>query len=312
MTLVWLAWLGCSRFLPALVEPSAPVACLGLTQAVDPARPLAHVELLARSPRRSEERRAELVAAGFQVDFVPFTISGVSGTNVVAHGPSVDPSSRRLLVGAHYDTVASTPGADDNASGVAVVLEAARALGPETEATFVWFDAEEPHQAEVGTDKRNYAFGSQAFVDQTKEQWDLALIVESVGYSCDDPRCQQMPAGVPESFPRDGRAIYWVVNRSARDWGRDIATYRQASADHAGWAVTIPGKGRSVPQSRFSDHAPFWDAGIDAAMLTDTALLRNPDYHRAGDVPAKVDGALLADVTRGVVAVVGAQTGRCP
>jgi hypothetical protein len=312
-----LSWWGCSRILPALVEPGAGTPCDALLAAVDAERPMASVRWLARSPRWSPERRAEvrqwlqteLEAAGFQVELVPFEINGVSGTNVVARGPS----GGHVLVGAHYDSVRGSPGADDNASGVAVVLEVARALGPSTEATFVWFDAEEPHPSTVGTDDRNFAFGSQAFVDShPAPPWSLALIVESVGYSCDAPGCQHLPGGVPASFPRDGTATYWVVNRSARDWGRDLATYRLASPDHGSYAVTIPGRGMSVRQSRFSDHAPFWDIGLDAALLTDTALLRNPHYHREGDTPEEVDGALLADVARGVVAVVGAETGRCP
>jgi Zn-dependent M28 family amino/carboxypeptidase len=309
--------MSCSRILPALVEPGVGTPCEALLSAVDPERPMASVRWLARSPRWTPARReevrqwleAELLSAGFQVERVPFEISGVSGVNLVAHGP--DPG--HVLVGAHYDSVRRSPGADDNASGVAVVLEVARALGPSTQATFVWFDAEEPQPATVGTDDRNFAFGSQAFVDaHPAPPWSLALIVESVGYSCSTPGCQQVPGGVPASFPRDGTATYWVVNRSARDWGRDLATYRLASTEHASHAVTIPGRGMSIRQSRFSDHAPFWDIGMDAALLTDTALLRNPHYHRESDTTDEVDPALLADVTRGVVAVVGAQTGRCP
>lgn len=307
--------LGCSHLFPAWIEPGEGVAYPSLQDRVDATRPIADVAWLASSPRHSEERKAEvrawlaeqLTATGFEVEQRPFTISGVSGVNLVAHGPS----GGRILVGAHYDSVASSPGADDNASGVAVVLEVARALGPQTEATFVLFDAEEPHDAAVGTDNRNFAFGSQAFADATTaEQWDLALIVESVGYSCDTPGCQMLPSGIPASFPRDGRAIYWAVNRSSRDWASDLATYRLASGEHLGYAVSIPGRGHSVRQSRFSDNAALWDIGVDTAMITDTALLRNPNYHKASDTPQTLDAALLADTARGLAAVVAASTNR--
>lgn len=303
---MWLLWVGCSWVFPSLVTPGAAVDCAAVTR-VDPARPIADVTTLAASPRRSDARRAEVRAwvaaelrgAGLSPREAPFSIAGVSGTNVVA-------GEGRILVGAHYDSVGDTPGADDNASGLAVMLEVARVLGPV--ATFVAFDAEEPFEAAVGADGRNYAFGSQAFVDATPGAWDLAIIVESVGYSCDD--CQRLPAGVPASFPRDSRGVYAIVAGS-RDWSGDLATFAKASSAHPVAAVTIPGTGRSLPQSRFSDHAAFWDAGVPAMMVTDTALLRNPNYHEPTDTPETLDAALLADVARGVVAIVGAVTGKC-
>lgn len=303
---MWLAWfVGCSWVLPSVVTPGEAVDCAALVAKVDPARPIADVLALAVSARRTGARRAEtrawltgrFAAAGLDSREAPFTIAGVSGTNVVAGGG-------RILVGAHYDSVGDTPGADDNASGVAVMLEVARVLGPAV--TFVAFDAEEPHVAVVGADARNYAFGSQAFVDATPGAWELAVIIESVGFSCAD--CQRLPAGVPASFPRDSRGVYAIV-AGERDWGRDVATF--GAAGRTATAVTIPGTGRALPQSRFSDHAPFWDAGVPAMMVTDTALLRNPHYHEPTDVPATLDAALLADVARGVTAMVGAAAGRC-
>lgn len=309
--------LGCSHLLPTLVSPGVAVPCRSLSERVDSARPIRDVSALASSPRRSEARKEEvralleeqLTAAGLSVERRPFEISGIRGVNLVASGPD----GGRILVGAHYDTVGSSPGADDNASGVAVLLEVARVLGPSVPVTYVLFDAEEPHEASVGRDDRNFAFGSQAFVDATTaDRWDLALVIESVGYSCDTPGCQAIPSGVPESFPRDGRAIYWAVNRSDRDWGSDLATYRLASEDHPSYAVSFPGQGLGARQSRFSDHTPFWDIGVDAILLTDTALLRNPNYHRMTDTPETLDASMLADAARGTVAAVGAAAGRCP
>ena len=311
--ILWLT--ACSWVLPTLVEPGQPVDCAGLVGQVDPARPIADVELLASAPRRSDERRAEvrewlrarLEGLGYTVELAPFELVGVTGVNVVAHGPD----RGRTLVGAHYDSVGITPGADDNASGVAAALEVARVLGPAAPVTFVFFDAEEPHDAAVPGDGRNFAFGSQAFVDADPHANDLAVILESVGYTCDEPGCQHVPGGVPDSFPRDGHALYWAVNHSQRDWSADLATWRAASAGHDAIAVSIPDQGAGIRQSRFSDHTPFWDVDVDAILVTDTALLRNPAYHRPGDRPDKLDPALLADAARGTVALVGATTGRC-
>ena len=309
--ILWLV--ACSNPLPALVQPGVPTDCAALVAGVEAERPIADVTQLAREPRRTVERRAEvrgwlrarLEPLGFVVEDRPFTLAGVAGVNVVAHGAAPG----RILVGAHYDSVGATPGADDNASGVAVVLEAARVLGPDVGVSWVFFDAEEPHDASVPGDGRNFAFGSQAFVDATPGAWDLAVILESVGYGCDG--CQQFPGGVPKAFPRDGRGLYHVVNRSERDWAGDLATWQAASRGHRAYAVSIPGAGRGLRQSRFSDHAAFWDAGVDAVMITDTALLRNPHYHRATDTVDRLDPALLADAARGTVALVGSAAGAC-
>lgn len=309
--ILWL--LSCALPIPSLVDPGTATPCAPLVAGVDAGRPIADVELLARTPRREEARKAEvrgwlrarLEGHGFTVEERPFTLAGVRGVNVVAYGPR----RGRILVGAHYDSVGATPGADDNASGVAAALEAARVLGPGAPVTWAFFDAEEPHDASVPGDGRNFAFGSQAFADATPGAWDLAVILESVGYGCDG--CQRVPAGVPASFPRDGRALYAIVNRSDRPWGADLATWRAATPDHRAFMVAIPGAGHGLRQSRFSDHAAFWDAGVDAVMVTDTALLRNPHYHRATDTVDTLDPALLADAARGTVALVGAATGMC-
>lgn len=298
---MWLL-LGCFG-LPREIEPGVPdPACAARASPVDEARLLASVATLARSPRRSDARREEVRAwlsarlgdVGLTAELRPFTISGVSGTNVVA-----GPADARVLLAAHYDTVAGSPGADDDASGVAVVLEAARVLGPSVPVGYVLFDAEEPHDATVGADGRNFAFGSQAFVDAGVRA-EVVFVLDAVGYACED--CQQVPSGVPRSLVEvDGTAPYWVANTPARAPWADLA----ATAGAAGLepvVVGMPNAGRAVRQSRFSDHAPFWDAGVDAVLVTDTALLRNPNYHRDSD--RTVDGAFLAGVARGVVAAV--------
>lgn len=310
----WWLLLACVRPPTSPAGGAVPDACLPVASRVDPERVGADIAALAASPRRSDARRAEtraalrvaLEAAGFTVTERPFTIAGVSGTNVVATGRA----DGAVLVGAHYDSVETTPGADDNASGVAVALEVARALGPDAPVTYVFFDAEEPFGPPVGADGRNYAYGSQAFVDAGTGA-RLVFVVESVGYACD--ACQRVPAPLPRALvDADGRAVYLVGNDAAAAPLADAAAaFAAASPGFRAIPYVIAGDGRDLPASRFSDHAPFWDAGVPAVMITDTALLRNPHYHEPSDTPATLDRAFLAAVTRGTAVAVAAAAGVC-
>ena len=283
---------------------------------VDVERLRADVAWLARSPRASPTRREAVRSwleerstdLGFTVERRPFTLSGVEGVNVVALG-----APGTVWVGAHYDTVSETEGADDDASGVAALLEVARLLGPAAPVRYVLFDAEEPHGAPVGADGRNFAYGSQAFVDAGTDA-SAVFVLESVGYTCTTPRCQQLPAGIPDGLVKvDGTAVAWVADTPSgapwRDW---IATARAAVPARPLVALGIPDHGAGLAQARFSDHAPFWDAGIPAVMVTDTALLRNPHYHRPGDTLDTLDLSFLSDNVRAVVAALRHATGTCP
>ena len=324
--MIWIAaWLvggtGCSLGrlgLPTPIEArAAPAACAARADSVDEARTFAAIKALAKTPRRTDAQRDRarafltdaLKRAGRTVEARPFTVAGVSGINLVAPGAA----DATVLVGAHYDSVGSSPGADDNASGVAVALEVARVLGPDAPVDIVLFDAEEPPSVAsarpVGTDGRNYAYGSQAFVD-AGVRYEVAIIVESVGYRCSG--CQQLPSGLPAGFVEaDGEAVYWVVGGSAERWPTLLGAFIEAAAPTAALAVDIPNRGAQIRESRFSDHAPFWDAGIDAVMITDTALLRNPHYHRRGDTPEILDPAFVAATARGTVAAAAAAAGAC-
>jgi hypothetical protein len=308
-----LALFACSFSLPKRLDDGDPTAgCRA--DGIDEAMLASDVEWLARSPRRTEARREEvrtwlterLTALGFTVEAQRFTISQVTGTNLVATGSA----GGDVWVGAHYDSVGDTPGADDNATGVAGTLELARVLGPAAPVRYVFFDAEEPFPAAVGAEHRNFAFGSQAFVDRAPAA-RVAFVLESIGITCDD--CQQLPPGVPRGlFQVDGRAVYWVVDDpSPAPWADWIATAAAATPDRGVHGVGIPDRGASLGQARFSDHAPFWDAGVPAVMVTDTALLRNANYHQRGDTADHIDPAFVGDTVRGVAAAVRAAAGLC-
>jgi hypothetical protein len=268
------------------------------------------VAWLAQAPRASEARkeevrqglRARLEAAGLAVEEHRYSLLGAEGVNLLAGQGAV-------LVGAHYDSVPESPGADDNASGVAVALEVARLLGPAV--TTALFDDEEPQPATLPGDGRNYAFGSEALLRE-RSGWSAAIIVESVGISCAD--CQELPRGVSSGLvPVDGEALYLIGLREQREaLARATTAARVAMpSGRRAHGVALPGRGEALPQSRWSDHAPFWDRGLLAWMVTDTAVLRNRQYHRAGDQPP-LDPLMLEGAARSVVLSAAALTGRCP
>lgn len=195
-------------------------------------------------------------------------------------------ADERVMVIAHYDTVAVTPGADDNASGVAVMLEAAALLASlEFDRTihFIGVALEENAiPGNHGTGTR----GSSALARHARQNgWSLAgvVVLESVAYAGVD--CvQSKPAGFPEDLPTTGDFLAVVGNQGSKDLVHlltDLMADKACQLPHL--PLLVPGNGEMLPDSRRSDHAPFWDAGYPAVMLTDTANFRNPHYHQPSD-----------------------------
>jgi Zn-dependent M28 family amino/carboxypeptidase len=255
-------------------------------------------------------RAAEYVAArlgklGLPVENRPVEFAGATYHNVVATMMGRRPERPRLLIGAHYDTVPGTPGADDNASGVAAMLEAARLLAPEPlEATveFVGFTLEEPQ----GLD---YGVGSRAFALEARRQgvrYAGALILEMVGYTDPAPRGQRIPLALFwMRLPRDGRFLAAAADGRSGALLRGFASLARAQVpDLELVTVQIPFRGWLVPHTRLSDNRSFWDVGYPALMVTDTAFLRNPHYHQASDRLDTLDFGFMARVTDAVVAAV--------
>ncbi|MFY9269259.1 MAG: M20/M25/M40 family metallo-hydrolase [Candidatus Manganitrophaceae bacterium] len=205
-----------------------------------------------------------------------------------------------LLIGAHYDTVPHSPGADDNASGLAVLLEVARVLASlrgKMTLQFVAFSLEEEG-----------FLGSDHYVRQVRRNkvplWG-AIILECVGYTNQRPGSQQVPAGLPIPLPDQGDFIGLVGNTPAEPIQK---AYEAAVAAYASplrcVSLLLPGKGEALPDARRSDHVPFWDRGYRAVMLTDTANLRNPHYHRETDQIETLDLSFITQVARALVAAV--------
>jgi aminopeptidase YwaD len=202
-----------------------------------------------------------------------------------------------ILVGAHYDAVPGSPGADDNATGVAVLLELARAwsaMPGRYPLRLVAFDLEE-----FGLQ------GSRAYATelrQAKVPLRLMLSLEMLGYSTSLPNSQRYPAGLERFYPKQGNFLGLIGNWQAllemRHLKRAVIDQGQIGCE---W-LPVVFKGQSIPDTRRSDHAPFWDAGYRAILVTDTANLRNPHYHQPSDRLETLDLDFLKQVAIGLIA----------
>ncbi len=248
--------------------------------------------------KRAEYIEKEFASYGFTVERDEFRLDGRLHWNIVATPSGVQDRSEWILVGAHYDAVTESPGADDNASGVAVMLEAARVLGPREGLKHVAFTLEEP---QVGT--FSFLIGSRHFVKKMKSlghRYGAVFILESVGYVSNKPESQVLPPFV--KAPRVGDFIGVVGNRKAE--GIMAAFTEEAASLATGLNVvtyTFPLRGFLLPETRSSDHAPFWDAGYPAVMITDTAMFRNPNYHTPHDMSESLSPEFMARVAEALI-----------
>ncbi|QWV94427.1 M28 family peptidase [Geomonas oryzisoli] len=242
---------------------------------------------------------------GYAVDLHPFEDGGSEYHNVVATRLGTRLPDKRVLVIAHYDTVSVSPGADDNASGVALMLELAticREWRPELTLHFIGVNLEENSEEGVrGTGLR----GSRALARFAVQQgWDIeaVLVLESVAYAGASLR-QSVPAGLPFQVPQTGDFLAVIGNEHSRGVvGRFVLVVQDFGIALPVVPLVVPGNGEAVPDTRRSDHAPFWDAGYPAIMLTDTTNFRNPHYHEPSDTLETLNLAFAARVCHATAA----------
>ena len=222
--------------------------------------------------------------------------------NLIVTLPAASPDAPILIIGAHYDTVSRSPGADDNASGVAALLELARAFSEEPparsiEIRMVFYANEEPPYFQTG------AMGSyvHALSIDNPDQVMGMISLESMGYFSDEPGSQNYPFPLLLRYPSTGNFIAFVGDTSSRDFLRQaIGQFREEAR-----IPSVGGTAPSVVQGiDWSDHWGYSRLGIPAFMITDTAPFRNPHYHRASDVPETLDYQRLALVVEGVEAMI--------
>ena len=226
--------------------------------------------------------------------------------NIVAEIVFRADPKHRFLIGAHYDSVSGTVGADDNASAVAVKLETARHLAAlagkeqlDLAVKFVSFALEEPPA--YGTrhmGSRVYARMARA----QKEKIDGMICLEMVGYTCHEPGCQDYPFPLMfMDYPKEGNFIGIVNNFKSRNFARRLMEQFKKNKQLPVIKVTVPFNGWVMPAVRLSDHASFWDKGFNAVMVTDSAFYRNPYYHSPADTMDKLDFEYMAELVQSLV-----------
>jgi len=227
------------------------------------------------------------------------TYCNVIGT---AHPASAHGSLPPLILGAHFDTVAGSPGADDNASALAVMLHVARQVQHirlVRPIRLIAFNLEEEN-----------LLGSAAyasFLSGTSEAIHGAIILECVGYASHQEGSQKIPPGVPIAVPTIGDFLAVIGNERSQALTGSVTHAMRLHLPIV--PLIVPGNGEQLPDTRRSDHTSFWEHGFPAVMLTDTANFRNPHYHRATDTLETLNLDFIASVAEGVTATVMALAG---
>jgi Zn-dependent M28 family amino/carboxypeptidase len=238
--------------------------------------------------------------AGYDTARQQFVERGQPVANLIAEIPGTDRASEIIVIGAHYDTRRRTPGADDNATGVAMTLELARAIresGPHRHTLrFVAFaNEEEPFFWTERMGSRIYA----ARCKRLQENIVAMISLEMLGFFRDEPGSQTYPPPFNFYYPSRGNFVAWLSDPHSRRLLNAVggAFRRHASIPSVGLASTDFVVGHS-------DQWSFWVHGYKALMLTDTAMFRNPNYHKATDTPDTIDYDSLARVASGMIDVV--------
>jgi len=240
----------------------------------------------------------QFTSFGYHAAMQSFPFNGNTYHNVIAELKGKGPSGGVLVVGAHYDTVRTTFGADDNASGVAGLLDLARCLaGKPLERTvrFVAFALEEPPAY------RTENMGSHHYarsLREKQEQVEGMICLEMIGFFCDRDGSQHYPLPFMNlKYPDRGNFIAMVGNLASKGFTDSIAQGFSHGTDLPVITLNAP---FFVLGIDFSDHWSFYQFGYRALMVTDTAFYRNPHYHAPSDLPRTLDHDKMAKVVAGL------------
>lgn len=239
-----------------------------------------------------------------------FIYNTKAGMNILGRKTGAKDEAITYIMDAHYDGVPNAPAADDNGSGVVGVLEAAKILSKyefEHSIRFIGFDFEEAG-----------LIGSQKYVQtgiKTYEDIQGVLNYEMIGYYDNSPNSQSIPAGFSTLFPQTTQAIindssrgnflFVCGNTASAALSTSFLNYvTQYVPNLKAYKADVPGTGTIAPDLRRSDHAPFWDTGKKALMLTDGADFRNHHYHTPGDSIGTLNFTFMSNVVKATLATI--------
>lgn len=244
-----------------------------------------------------------LQSYGYVVKEQKYNVDTMECRNIEAEKKGTEKPDEIIILGAHYDSIYGSPGADDNGSGVAAVLEMARLFSERNQKRtirFVFFASEEPPYF------RSDAMGSYQYATRCKKQNENikgVLILETLGYYSEEPDSQKYPLAFVPGYPDRGNYIAFVSNLNSQKLLKKCISAFRSSTD-------FPSEGVSAPEwitgIDWSDQMYFWKNHFQAIMITDTALYRNPYYHLATDTPQTLNYPCFARVVGGVETVVAA------
>lgn len=252
------------------------------------------------------QKTAEYIAAefnkfGYMSTQQVFQIEDKKYKNIIARRSSAL-ADKTLVIGAHYDSATGTPGADDNASGVAVLLEIARYFQDKQvdfNMEFVAFTNEEPPFF------RTEDMGSKRYANEKKDNNEKLLgmiCLEMLGYYSEKKGSQQYPIGLLKLFyPSRGNYIAFVSNSSSSDFKNLVVKGFKKNSKFKVRTLTAPSFVTGVD---FSDHQSFWINGYKAIMVTDTAFYRNKNYHTAADTIETLDFKKMSEIAEGLIKAV--------
>ncbi|WP_339366979.1 M28 family peptidase [Calothrix sp. 336/3] len=301
ITLIW----GQTKISPSAVNPhthppALPPQSVSKFPQVSSQGLFNHVERLNFRRYTPEERSRtrkyiiqQLQKFGWQAQLQRFD----TGINIVATKPGTDTQAGKILIAAHYDTVEVSPGADDNSSGIAVLLEIARLY--KNQPTIRTLELAFFDQEEAGL------LGSKAFTTekQNLDSLQAVIVMDMIGYACYTDSCQQYPTSLLISPPSKYGDFIAVVGDTEHlpllNSFNHISTEKLPPV----FTLPVPLKGLLSPDTLRSDHAPFWVQGIGAVLITDTANLRTPYYHQSTDIPANINQKFFTGVAQIVVNV---------
>ena len=245
--------------------------------------------------------RATLAGTGYETRLQPYEVAGKICANIEAELRGRERPDDIIVIGAHYDSVQGSPGANDNASGVAATLALARAFAetrPARTLRFVSFANEEPPFFQTEH------MGSRVYAMRSRERGEnivLMLSLETIGYYSDEPGSQHLLFPLNLIYPSVGNFIAFVSNVEngflVRQLVRSFRQQAQFPSEGGALWDLIPGVG-------WSDHWAFWKEGFPAVMVTDTAPFRYPAYHSHADRPELVHYDRMARVVSGLQAVI--------